>query len=155
MHEVNFDLSELTLAVLEHELGPAIFKEPLGEASDLKWMLPGEPPFISASFLVFGRDVQASDVPSIITLNGFPMTSVSDIKVAGVRPGDSEEQVANHFEKLGKTPLIGYKRIRWDDDWEVQWLTARDKIASVICANQGLITRTWDKRKHGQKSPSV
>jgi hypothetical protein len=155
MAEINFDLSNLTRADLEQKLGPPACNEAVGEATSLKWMLSGEPFFLSASFLVFGQEIESCRVPSTLILHGPPMTSLSNIKLAGIRPGDSEDHVKKLFEKEERTFLPGYKRIKWDENWVVQWLVVRGKISMIICVNEGLIGRTWDERKQGHEFPSA
>src|SRR6266436_6152306 len=152
---IDFDLSNLTRADLAQKLGPPACSEPVGEATSLKWMLSGEPFFLSASFLVFGQEIESYKVPSTLILHGPPMTSVCNIKLAGIRPGDSEEHVKKLFEKEKRTFLPGYKRIKWDENWVVQWLAVRSKISMVICANEGLLRQTWEERKRGQEIPSA
>src|SRR6266849_3209890 len=155
MAEIDFDLSNLTRADLAQKLGPPACNETVGEATSLKWTLSGEPFFLSASFLVFGQEIESCNVPSTLILQGPPMTSVSNIKLAGIRPGDSEEHVKKLFEKEERTYLLGYKRIKWNENWLVQWLGVRGKISMVICVNEGLIRRTWEERKRGQEIPSA
>jgi len=88
MAEIDFDLSDLTCEGLAQKLGPPTCNEAVGEATSLKWMLTGELFFLSASFLVFGQEIESCNVPSTLILHGPPMTSVSNIKLAGIRPGD-------------------------------------------------------------------
>jgi hypothetical protein len=75
-------------------------------------MLPGEPAFVSASFLVFDRKVQASDIPSTVTLQGCPLTSISNVKFAGIGTGNSDEQPKRLFEEQGRKFLPGDNGMR-------------------------------------------
>lgn len=153
MAEIDFDLSNLTHEALAQKLGPAKCSERIGEATSVKWSLSGEPFFLSATFLVFERMVRSDDVPSTVILHGPPLTSVLNTALAGICPEYSEKRVQKLLESEGRKLLPGYKRVQWNENWVVQWLSVRGKISAVVCTNEGLIRRAWEERKGRQVLP--